>query len=48
MTHPLVLSKRLKDRKSREVTTRRQVGDAEAVVNAPEGSNSSSSDDRQL
>lgn len=35
MSLPLVLRKRLKDRW--EVTERKQVGDAEAVVNAPPG-----------
>jgi hypothetical protein len=32
---PLLLRKRLKDRERREVTERKQVGDAAAVVNAP-------------
>ncbi|TQW11521.1 hypothetical protein V2A60_001426 [Cordyceps javanica] len=43
----LVLRKRLKDKQRREVTERKQVGDAEAVVNAPP-SNYSRSDDREL
>ncbi|KAM3512879.1 hypothetical protein MY11210_003509 [Beauveria gryllotalpidicola] len=43
----LVLRKRLKDKQRREVTERKQVGDAEAVLNAPPGSYNHG-EDRQL
>ncbi|PMB72957.1 [Pyruvate dehydrogenase (acetyl-transferring)] kinase, mitochondrial [Beauveria bassiana] len=43
----LVMRKRLKDKQRREVTERKQVGDAEAVLNAPPG-NYNHGEDRQL
>ena len=43
------LRKRLKDRNGMEISERRQVGDAEAVVNAPPKERSEKEDDdRQL
>ncbi|KAM3462731.1 hypothetical protein NHJ13051_007205 [Beauveria bassiana] len=41
------MRKRLKDKQRREVTERKQVGDAEAVLNAPPG-NYNHGEDRQL
>ncbi|PTB75226.1 hypothetical protein M440DRAFT_1392673 [Trichoderma longibrachiatum ATCC 18648] len=44
----LAIRSRLKDPARREVTERRQVGDAEAVVNAPPSSSFLHGDDKQL